>query len=127
LQRKISGSLNALVVQPGYVFGAERRSHLNARELRISHSEAGSAYRLISNACFTINFQWFWLPSSQMVSASYILDSNAESHFSFTNALDFISLEQAHSLFAAVENFLRASWINAMHHHLQEYPMPVWW
>jgi predicted MPP superfamily phosphohydrolase len=54
-----------------------------------------------------------------------ILNSNAESHFSFTNALGFISLEQAHRLVAAVEKFPKAYWIIAMHHHLLEYPMPV--
>jgi hypothetical protein len=54
-----------------------------------------------------------------------ILNSNAESHFSFTNAMGFISLEQAHRLVAAVNKFPDASWIVAMHHHLLEYPMPV--
>ena len=54
-----------------------------------------------------------------------ILNSNAESHFSFTNALGFMSLEQAHRLVAAVEKFPGACWIIAMHHHLLEYPMPV--
>jgi hypothetical protein len=54
-----------------------------------------------------------------------ILNSNAESHFSFTNALGFISLEQAHRLLVAVDKFPKASWIIAMHHHLLEYPMPA--
>src|SRR6185437_13355748 len=54
-----------------------------------------------------------------------ILNSNAESHFSFTNALGFISLEQAHRLLAAFDRFPKASWIIAMHHHLLEYPMPA--
>lgn len=54
-----------------------------------------------------------------------ILNSNAESHFSFTNALGFISLDQVHRLVAAVDRFPKASWIVALHHHLLEYPMPV--
>jgi hypothetical protein len=54
-----------------------------------------------------------------------ILNSNAESHFSFTNALGFISVEQAHRLVAAIDKFPDARWIIALHHHLLEYPMPV--
>jgi hypothetical protein len=54
-----------------------------------------------------------------------ILNSNAESHFSFTNALGFIPVEQARRLFKAVAEFPNAKWIIALHHHLMEYPMPV--
>jgi hypothetical protein len=52
-----------------------------------------------------------------------ILNSNAESHFSFTNALGLISTEQTHRLVAALHKFPQASWIVALHHHLLEYPM----
>jgi 3',5'-cyclic AMP phosphodiesterase CpdA len=54
-----------------------------------------------------------------------ILNSNAESHFSFTNALGFISVQQARRLVTAIESFPKAIWIIALHHHLLEYPMPV--
>jgi len=54
-----------------------------------------------------------------------ILNSNAESHFSFTNALGYISAEQAHRLAVAIDRFPRAKWIIALHHHLLEYPRPV--
>ena len=54
-----------------------------------------------------------------------ILNSNTESHFSFTNALGFISVEQTNRLLAAIDKFPEASWIIALHHHLLEYPMPV--
>jgi 3',5'-cyclic AMP phosphodiesterase CpdA len=54
-----------------------------------------------------------------------ILNSNAESHFSFTNALGYVSAEQAHRLAAAIERFPGARWIIALHHHLLEYPRPV--
>jgi predicted MPP superfamily phosphohydrolase len=54
-----------------------------------------------------------------------ILNSNAETHFSFTNALGLVSVEQAHRLAAAINEFPRARWIVALHHHLLEYPMPV--
>ena len=54
-----------------------------------------------------------------------ILDSNAATHFSFTNALGLISLEQTRRLEAAIGHFPKAAWIIALHHHLVEYPMPV--
>jgi predicted MPP superfamily phosphohydrolase len=54
-----------------------------------------------------------------------ILNSNAETHFSFTNALGLVSIEQAHRLAAVLGNFPRARWIVALHHHLVEYPMSV--
>ena len=54
-----------------------------------------------------------------------ILNSNAETHFSFTNALGFVSVAQAHRLAAAINEFPKAIWIVALHHHLLEYPMPV--
>ena len=54
-----------------------------------------------------------------------VLDSSAEAHFSFTNALGLISAEQARRLSAATGRFPRAQWIIALHHHLLEYPMPV--
>jgi 3',5'-cyclic AMP phosphodiesterase CpdA len=54
-----------------------------------------------------------------------ILNSNAETHFSFTNALGMVSVEQTRRLAAAVERFPHAHWIIALHHHLVEYPMSV--
>jgi len=54
-----------------------------------------------------------------------ILNSNAETHFSFTNALGMVSVEQTRRLAAAVERFPQAHWIIALHHHLVEYPMSV--
>jgi hypothetical protein len=54
-----------------------------------------------------------------------ILNSNAETHFSFTNALGMVSVAQAHRLAAVLANFPKARWIVAMHHHLVEYPMAI--
>ena len=51
-----------------------------------------------------------------------ILNSNAEAHFSFTNALGMISAGQMHRLTAVFRQFPRARWIVALHHHLMEYP-----
>jgi hypothetical protein len=53
-----------------------------------------------------------------------ILNSNAETHFSFTNALGLISAEQARGIQVAASTWLRARWIVALHHHVAEYPKP---
>ena len=52
-------------------------------------------------------------------------NSTAKTHFSFTNALGFVSSEQAKKLLAVAEQFPRARWILALHHHLIEYPRPA--
>lgn len=54
-----------------------------------------------------------------------VLNSNAETHFSFTNALGLVSAEQARAFKIATEQYPRACWIVALHHHVIEYPQPA--
>lgn len=54
-----------------------------------------------------------------------ILNSNAQTHFSFTNALGLVSVEQTHRFEAAIRHYPEARWIVALHHHVVEYPMPA--
>jgi len=54
-----------------------------------------------------------------------LLNSNAEAHFSFTNALGMVSALQAQRLTAVLGQYPRAGWIVALHHHLVEYPTPA--
>lgn len=54
-----------------------------------------------------------------------LLNSNADTNFSFTNALGMIPAGQARRLTAALDHYPNARWIVALHHHLIEYPMPV--
>jgi hypothetical protein len=54
-----------------------------------------------------------------------VLNTCAETHFSFTNALGLMTAEQAHGLAAVSRQFPRARWIVALHHHLMEYPTPA--
>ncbi|MDA8052339.1 MAG: metallophosphoesterase [Rhodospirillales bacterium] len=51
-----------------------------------------------------------------------LLNSNAETHFSFTNALGLISFAQVRGIAIACAQYPEASWIIALHHHLVEYP-----
>jgi predicted MPP superfamily phosphohydrolase len=74
---------------------------------------------------FDDQFPMILPPDSQDGLGVAILNSNAETHFSFTNALGFVSVEQTHRLAAALNKFPKASWVVALHHHLLEYPMPV--
>jgi Calcineurin-like phosphoesterase len=54
-----------------------------------------------------------------------VLNSNAETHFSFTNALGMVSFAQAKAIGMATKQYPRACWIVALHHHVVEYPMPA--
>ena len=54
-----------------------------------------------------------------------LLNSNAETHFSFTNALGLISAEQVKGIDIVVEQYPRACWLIALHHHPVEYPGPA--
>jgi hypothetical protein len=54
-----------------------------------------------------------------------LLNSNAETHFSFTNALGLISREQLRAVDKIASLYPHAVWILALHHHLVEYPNPA--
>jgi 3',5'-cyclic AMP phosphodiesterase CpdA len=54
-----------------------------------------------------------------------LLNSNADTHFSFTNALGMISVEQVRGIEIAAARYPRACWIVALHHHVVEYPTMV--
>jgi len=51
-----------------------------------------------------------------------LLNSNADTHFSFTNALGMIDWEQARRLDIAIARYPDACWVIALHHHVVEYP-----
>src|SRR6516225_11398032 len=51
-----------------------------------------------------------------------LLNSNAETHFSFTNALGLISTDQVRGIEIAAALYPRACWLIALHHHVIEYP-----
>lgn len=51
-----------------------------------------------------------------------LLNSNADSHFSFTNALGMVSADQFSAVNAVFAQYPRACWIVCIHHHVIEYP-----
>jgi hypothetical protein len=54
-----------------------------------------------------------------------VLNSNADTHFSFTNALGMVGAEQVVGIEIARKQYPRACWIIALHHHVVEYPRPA--
>jgi hypothetical protein len=61
-------------------------------------------------------------PDDQAGLGIILLNSNADTHFSFTNALGMVSAEQMRAFDIACAEYPRAAWIVALHHHLMEYP-----
>jgi len=51
-----------------------------------------------------------------------LLNSNADSHFSFTNALGMISAAQAKAMDTIFAQHPKACWLIGLHHHPVEYP-----
>jgi len=54
-----------------------------------------------------------------------LLNSNADTHFSFTNALGMIPAEQVRGIAIASRQYPQACWLIALHHHVVEYPHPA--
>ena len=51
-----------------------------------------------------------------------LLNSNSDSHFSFTNALGMISAAQANAMDTIFAQYPQACWLIGLHHHPVEYP-----
>ncbi|WP_213284779.1 metallophosphoesterase [Bradyrhizobium sp. sGM-13] len=96
------------------------------RDAIVAVAESGGLRRVAAlRSLFDDQFPMILPPEPADGLGIAILNSNAKTHFSFTNALGLVSVEQAHRLEAAIGYFPRARWIVALHHHLAEYPMPV--
>jgi hypothetical protein len=54
-----------------------------------------------------------------------LLNSNADTHFSLTNALGMIPAEQVRGIAIASRLYPHAYWLIALHHHVVEYPRPA--
>jgi predicted MPP superfamily phosphohydrolase len=52
-----------------------------------------------------------------------LLNSNARSHFSLTNAIGVIDSPQLRALKAILRNFPRRAWVILLHHQIVEYPV----
>jgi 3',5'-cyclic AMP phosphodiesterase CpdA len=71
---------------------------------------------------WSLAFPMVWPPDGEDGLGIIALNSNAETHFSFTNALGLVPLEEVQALDAAMAQYPRAVWIIALHHHIVEHP-----
>ena len=76
----------------------------------------------VSGETWTASFPMVRLPERDDGLGVIVVNSNAETHFSFTNALGLVTAEEAHALDRVIDDFPRASWIVALHHHIVEHP-----
>ncbi|WP_424630598.1 metallophosphoesterase family protein [Bradyrhizobium sp. SYSU BS000235] len=100
--------------------------NLNAHRSQIAaFAQGGGIMRAAKlGDVFDDQFPMAVLPQSEDGLGIVILDSNAQTHFSFTNALGLVSVQQAKRLATVMNGHPKARWIVALHHHLMEYPMP---
>ena len=97
------------------------------------HRRAIAAFADAGTLRLSIELARVWADAFPMVLAPdsddglgvVLLNTCAETHFSFTNALGLITAGQARGVAAAARQFPRARWIVALHHHLMEYPRPA--
>jgi len=102
-------------------------------EAMAPHRPAVAAFADAAGLRLQIELARVWADAFPMVLAPdsddglgvILLNTCAETHFSFTNALGLMTAGQARGLAAAVRQFPRARWIVALHHHLMEYPRPA--
>jgi predicted MPP superfamily phosphohydrolase len=123
-------------------FGAERlrvtspgatEAHLTLAEALAPHRQAIETFADQGGLRLSNRLARFWdelfpliLPPAEDDGLGVaILNSNADTNFSFTNALGMISAGQARRLTAAFDLYPKARWIVGLHHHVTEYPMPV--
>jgi len=86
-------------------------------------AEEGSRRRAkATDAAWGLAFPMVWPPASEDGLGIIALNSNAETHFSFTNALGLIPREEVQALDKAMAQYPRAAWIIALHHHIVEHP-----
>lgn len=94
------------------------------------HREEMAKFADIGKPLFSRTLEDLWarafpmvLPPKQDEGLGIILlNSNADTHFSFTNALGMMSAEQVRGIDIAVAQYPKACWLIALHHHVVEYP-----
>lgn len=111
--RRAGPTLNAWLTEGG-------RDATLARFMDRGGLRAGFAARQVWNAAFPMIVP----PTTPDGLGVVLLDSNAETHFSFTNALGIVAMDQLRSAERAMAQWPAARWLVALHHHLVEYPRP---
>jgi hypothetical protein len=98
---------------------AEGRGAAMAAFLDDGRVPRGAAHpRAVWEACFPMVMP----PAAPDGLGVLLLDSNALTHFSFTNALGILAAQEWYAAEHAMAQWPEARWLIAMHHHLVEYP-----
>jgi hypothetical protein len=109
-----------LKAEPGRTLSAALAPH---RETIAAFADAGTL-RLSAGlaALWADIFPMVLPPAEEDGLGLVLLNSNAEAHFSFTNALGLVAEEDMQALLAMLRRFPKARWLIALHHHPVEYP-----
>lgn len=107
-----------------------RRVGASLAEVIRGHAERLAAFSATGRRRHLKGFEELWAdifpmvvpPEHQNGVGIILLNSNAETHFSFTNALGLISADQFRGVEIALAAYPEACWLVAMHHHPVEYP-----
>ena len=94
----------------------------SARDLRAFANQGTRRLAKRTDAAWQIAFPMVWPPAREDGLGILALNSNAETHFSFTNALGLVPAEQVKAIDAAMQQYPKATWIIALHHHVVEHP-----
>lgn len=86
--------------------------------------DGGLRAGIVARRCWNDAFPMIVPPPAPDGLGVVLLDSNAETHFSFTNALGLVGMAQLRAAEAAMAAYPGARWLVALHHHLVEYPRP---
>ncbi|MBS0267963.1 MAG: metallophosphoesterase [Proteobacteria bacterium] len=106
----------------------ETRSTLNSFLERYAEHIADFADRGTMRGAWDLANMWpqafpmVMLPKTEDGLGVILLDSNAQTHFSFTNALGLVTREQTKAIETLARRYPKAKWIIALHHHVVEYP-----
>jgi Calcineurin-like phosphoesterase len=112
--------LNRRSKRPDETLGRALSSHM--REM-VKWAETGRPrrYRELDDLWSNV-FPMALLPDRDDGLGVMLLNSNADAHFSFTNALGMVSADEFSAVDAILAQYPRACWIVCIHHHLVEYP-----
>ena len=115
--------MSASAIEPGLTLAATLESQRQAIETFADQGGLRLSYRLAR--LWDELFPLILPPTEKDGLGVAILNSNADTNFSFTNALGMVPVGQARQLTATFDAYPKARWIVALHHHMIEYPMPV--
>ena len=100
----------------------EKSLESHIADMQLFADEARPIFSSALGEVWTKSFPMVVPPGHEDGLGIILLNSNADTHFSFTNALGMVSAEQVRGIEIACEAYPKACWIIALHHHVIEYP-----